>query len=534
MRREFFIVAVSTFIILTSLSLIHSMFFWVLLVLLPIYALGFQDYLQRKHAIRRNFPIIGRLRYLLEMIRPEINQYFIESNSDGAPFSREQRSVVYQRSKLELDTLPFGTKKDVYAIGYEWVNHSIMTENVDPASLRIKIGGSESRQPYSASLLNISAMSYGALSPNAILALNGGAKDGNFAHNTGEGGLSPYHLQHGGDLIWQIGTGYFSCRNSDGHFDAAMFSDKAQHPNVKMIELKVSQGAKPGHGGILPARKVTPEIAKIRNVPMGFDVVSPPRHSAFNTPVELLEFVARLRDLSGGKPVGVKLCVGKRREFFALCKAMLKTGILPDYISIDGGEGGTGAAPLEFSNYVGTPGVEALIFVHNALVGIGLREKIRIFSSGKVTTAFEMIKRIAIGADVIYSARGMLLSLGCIQALRCNANTCPTGIATQDRHLIAGLDIPDKRQRVKNFHHETLRTFSEMLGAMGLVSSGDLRPWHVLRRVESNITKHYAEIYDYLDNGALLKADLPPAYERAYKAAVAESFRHIEHVRAVS
>jgi glutamate synthase domain-containing protein 2 len=432
---------------------------------------------------------------------------------------------VYQRAKGELDTLPFGTQKQVYDTGYEWLNHSIVTNYVDPKSLRIQVGGPSCKKPYDASIFNISAMSYGALSKNAILALSGGAKDGDFAHNTGEGGVSPYHLDGGGDLIWQVGTGYFGARDANGKFSDKEFEKRATLENVKMIELKISQGAKPGHGGILPAAKITPEIAKIRNVPMGQDVNSPPSHSEFSTPIELLKFIERMRNASGGKPVGFKLCIGKRREFLSICKAMEKTGILPDFIAIDGGEGGTGAAPLEFSNYMGSPGVEGLIFAHNALSGFGVRENIKVLATGKVISGFGIIKRLALGADGVYAARSFMMALGCIQALRCNSNHCPTGVATQNPHLVSGLVVTDKRKRVTHFHHETIRSTAELLGAMGLSSANDLKPWHVTRRIGPNIAKHYGELYEYLQKGDLLKSPLPAEYARAMGTSTAESFR---------
>ncbi len=525
MRREFWIV----FLLTVALE---AIFFkewrpglWSLILVAPVGVIGIRDIFQTKHAIRRNFPVVGNFRYLFEMIRPEINQYFVESNSDGTPFSREERSVVYQRAKKQLDTLPFGTQRDVYDTGYEWVNHSILAEHVDPKGLRFTIGGPDCKYPYNSSILNISAMSFGALSKNAIRALNGGAKDGGFAHNTGEGGLSHYHLEMGGDIIWQIGTGYFSARDHDGRFSDAEFSKRATLPQVKMIELKISQGAKPGHGGILPAAKITEEISRIRGVPMDRDVLSPPSHSAFSTPVEMMNFIQRLREMSGGKPVGFKLCIGKRREFLSICKAMEKTGITPDYIDIDGGEGGTGAAPLEFSNHVGTPEIEGLIFAHNALVGFGLRDRVRVLTSGKVTTGFGLIKRLALGADGVYAARAFMLALGCIQALRCNSNHCPTGVATQDSKLVAGLVVTDKRRRVAAYHSETLRTVAEMLGAMGLKSQTELRPWHILRRVSPLEIRHYGEIFEYLNPGSLQRAPFPKSYERAMQTARADSFR---------
>ena len=498
--------------------------YWAFAAIGPVLAAGFQDFFQTGKAIRRNFPVIGRFRYWFETIRPEINQYFIESNSDGVPFSREQRSVVYQRAKGDVDTVPFGTQQDVYSVGYEWVPHSLAPTHIAEDEMRLKVGGPHCKKPYRASLLNISAMSYGALSKNAITALSGGAKLGGFAHNTGEGGLSPYHLEGGGDLIWQVGTGYFSCRNPDGTFNPERFKENATLDQVKMIEIKLSQGAKPSHGGILPAKKVTLEISKIRGVVMGKDVLSPPAHSAFSNPVELMEFVQKLRDLSGGKPVGFKLCLGKKSEFIAICKAMLKTGLTPDYIAVDGGEGGTGAAPLEFSNHVGFPGVDALVFVHNALVGFGLRDKLKIFNSGKVTSGFDILKRLALGADALYSARGMMMALGCIQALRCNTNQCPTGVATQDPELVAGLVVKDKRTRVANFHHETIASVRHMIEAMGLQHPSELRPFHVLKRVGPFETKHYGQIFEYLEGGELLRKKLPDTYREDCESAVASSF----------
>jgi glutamate synthase domain-containing protein 2 len=496
------------------------------LVVGPLFYLGMVDYFQKSQAIRRNFPLFGRLRYLLEMIRPEIYQYFVESNSDGAPFSREQRSVVYQRAKKEVDTLPFGTQQNVYAVGYEWVPHSLAPTKIKMDQMRVLIGGADCKKPYLASLLNVSAMSFGSLSKNAILALNGAAKNGGFAHNTGEGGLSPYHLEPGGDLIWQIGTGYFGCREPDGRFSPSRFQESASMPQVKMIELKLSQGAKPSHGGILPAKKLTPEIAEIRGVPLGCDVISPPGHSAFSTPIELLEFVQKLRELSGGKPVGFKLCIGKRREFIAICHAMMKTGIFPDFIAVDGGEGGTGAAPLEFSNHVGFPGVDGLCFVHNALTGFSIRHKIKVFNSGKVTTGFGLVKRLALGADAIYAARAMMLALGCIQALKCNTNHCPTGVATQDPNLVEGLVVSNKRVRVANYHHATLESAAQLMEAMGIDRPSDLRPWHILKRVGPAEVKNYNEIFNYLKDGELLNGNIPESFRMACVGAVAHSFKN--------
>ncbi len=460
--RRLFVMIVGAILALSVLAwFVVPQALWAWVVIAPLLAIGVYDYVQVERSIPRNFPLIGRMRYLLEFVRPEIYQYFVEADTEGVPFDRDQRSLVYQRAKKVRDTVPFGTKEDLYVAGYEWINHSMVPVHHKPEDMRITIGGAECKQPYSASLLNISAMSYGSLSRNAVLALSRGAKLGNFAHNTGEGGISPYHHEGGGDLIWQIGTGYFGCRFEDGTFSPTLFAEQAAAPNVKMIELKLSQGAKPGHGGILPAAKLTPEIAAMRRVPMGRDVLSPPGHSAFVSPIGLLEFIAKMRELSGGKPIGFKLCVGKRREFLAVCKAMHKTGITPDFITVDGGEGGTGAAPLEFSNHVGAPLFEGLIFVHNALVGYSLRSQIKVLASGKVTSGFGLVKRLALGADACYSARGMMLALGCIQALKCNSNHCPVGVATQDPYLMAGLDPTNKSNRVANFHRETIKSLSE-------------------------------------------------------------------------
>jgi len=497
---------------------------FLLIPIVPVIGLGIYDIIQVKQTIRRNFPVLGRGRYLLEKIRPEINQYFIESNSDGKPFSRGDRSVVYQRAKGELDTLPFGTQRDVYSTGYEWINHSLAPVHPDVSYRRISVGGPNCKQPYSASIFNVSAMSYGSLSKNAVLALNKGAKIGGFAHNTGEGGLSPYHLEPGGDLTWQIGTGYFGCRNSQGMFDLDKFTRRACLPNVKMIEIKLSQGAKPGHGGILPAAKVSKEISEIRDVPMGKEVISPPSHTAFHSPIGLLQFIEKLRTASGGKPIGFKLCIGKRREFLAIVRAMLETGILPDFITVDGGEGGTGAAPLEFSDSLGTPLNDGLSFVHNALVGAHLRESIRIIAAGKVNTGFHIASKIALGADMCNSARAMMFALGCIQALRCNSNACPTGVATQDPQLVKGLHVGDKAQRVANFHRETVKSFFEVLGATGLTSPRELRPWHIIRRVNATETKNYSEIYSYIEPGSLLGTHVPETFARAWQASRADRF----------
>ncbi len=523
-RKVFVISSVVAVSLIEIGSLYTPVAYWAYLIVGPLVLLGIRDMGQKKHAIKRNFPIIGNIRYLFEFIRPEINQYFVESNLDGRPFNRETRANIYQRAKRDLNTHPFGTQENVYDIGYEWINHSISPLTPLKEEPRILVGGNECTRPYLASIFNISAMSYGALSKNAVLALNKGAQLGGFAHNTGEGGLTPFHLENGGDIIWQIGTGYFGCRTQDGHFSALKFSEKAAIDNVKMIEIKLSQGAKPGHGGILPAAKVTPEIAQIRGVMVGQDVISPPAHTAFSTPKGLLEFVAKLRELSGGKPVGFKLCIGHRVEFLGICKAMLATGILPDFITVDGGEGGTGAAPLEFSDSVGTPLNDALVFVHNALVGCGLREKIRIIASGKITTGFNLITKIAMGADMCNSARGMMFALGCIQALQCHANTCPTGVATQNPALIKGLDVQDKSVRVANFHDATVESFLEILGATGLSNPTQLKPHFIYRRVSLTQVKTLNQIYDYIEPGALLSKPYPLIFESDWEQAHPDYF----------
>jgi glutamate synthase domain-containing protein 2 len=524
MRRLFTVIAATTLVLVFSSGYYWPAVLWSLVVLVPIIVLGVLDMTQCRQAVRRNFPVIGHGRYLLERIRPEINQYFVESNNDGRPFSRNDRSIVYQRAKGALDTLPFGTQRDVYATGYEWINHSLAPVRADESAQRIVVGGADCKQPYSASIFNISAMSYGSLSKNAILALNTGAKMGNFAHNTGEGGLSPYHLEPGGDIVWQIGTGYFSCRDKKGMFNIDEFERRVTLPNVRMVEIKLSQGAKPGHGGILPAKKLTQEIIEIRGVEPGKDVISPPAHTAFSTPRGLVEFVKRLREASGGKPVGFKLCVGKRHEFLGVVKAMLETGILPDFITVDGGEGGTGAAPMEFSDSVGTPLNDGLSFVHNALVGTGLRDRIRLIASGRVNTGFQMATKIALGADMCNAARAMMFALGCIQALRCNSNSCPTGVATQDPALVAGLHVGDKALRVARFHKETVKSFFEVLGAAGLSRPQDLKPWYVMRRINSWETRSYAEVYPGIEAGALLTPRVNGMLARAWEHASADHF----------
>jgi glutamate synthase domain-containing protein 2 len=524
LRRWFYGIGTALLLSVALVARFWPPVLWSLVVLLPVLALGLHDALQTRRAILRNFPLIGRFRYLLEEIRPEIQQYFIESNIDAFPIEREMRSVVYQRAKDELETLPFGTQRDVYRIGYEWAAHALAEAEPSEEAVRLLVGGPDCSRPYSSSRLNISAMSFGALSPTAVRALNQGAARGEFAHNTGEGGISPYHLE-GGDLIWQIGTGYFGCRTDDGTFDEGLFSENAAREPVRMIEIKLSQGAKPGHGGVLPAGKVSPEIARIRNVPVHQTVLSPPRHSAFRSPTGLMEFVARLRERSGGKPVGFKLCIGRRGDVFAMCKAMIETGITPDFVTVDGGEGGTGAAPLEFSNSIGMPGHDGWAFMQGALLGAGLRERIRIFASGKVLTGFHMIRAMALGADACNSARGMMLALGCIQALRCNNNTCPTGVATQNAGLYKGLVVRDKAERVARFHEATMDSFHELLDAIGVSGPAGITPDVVFRRVRDLKVQSFAELYDFPERGALVEGGTVPAvWREEWERASADRF----------
>jgi glutamate synthase domain-containing protein 2 len=488
-------------------------------------ALGIHDLVQTRHAVLRNYPLSAHIRFILEEIRPEIRQYFLESEKDGTPFSRDKRAIVYQRAKQALDKRPFGTQNDVYSSGYEWLHHSIAPKPVSKESFRIAVGGPDCRKPYSASIFNISAMSFGALSPNAIRALNIGARKGNFAHDTGEGGYSPYHRENGGDLIWEIGSGYFSCRNEDGTFCADKFAENARSEQVKMVEIKLSQGAKPGHGGVLPGVKVTPEIAATRGVPAGVDCISPSRHSAFSTPVEMMQFIARLRELCGGKPVGFKLCIGHPWEFLAVCKAMLETSIYPDFIVVDGKEGGTGAAPLEFSDHLGMPLREGLNFAHNALIGINARDRIRLGASGKIVSAFDIARVMALGADWCNSARGFMFALGCIQSQSCHTDRCPTGVSTQDRARQRALVVPDKSERVFNFHRATVEAVAELVAATGLDHPHEFGPAHFSRRVSPHEVKSFAELYPALRPGELLDGTDDKRFNAAWRMANAAEFR---------
>ena len=525
-RHSAFYIVIAATLIFLALGL-FSNGWWLLPACIfgALTVLGIVDLNQSRHAVRRNYPVIGNLRYFFELIRPEMRQYFFENDTDKAPFSRVDRSLVYQRAKQQIDKRPFGTQGDVYQTDYEWINHSMEPAHPENSDFRISVGGPDCTQPVSLSVFNISAMSFGALSANAVRALNKGAAMGNFAHDTGEGGVSTYHLEHGGALIWNIGSGYFGCRDEQGNFSEEIFAQRARLDNIKMIEIKLSQGAKPGHGGILPGAKVTPEIAAARGVPVGVDCNSPAHHSAFSTPIELMHFIVRLRELSGGKPVGFKLCIGHPWEWFAIAKAMLKTGITPDFIVVDGAEGGTGAAPIEFVDHVGTPLREGLRLVHNTLVGIGLREKIRLGASGKIITAFDMVRIFALGADWCNSARGFMFSVGCIQAQACHTDKCPTGVTTQDPERQKGLDVADKSVRARNYHANTLKALAELLGAAGLAHPGDLRPHHIARRIPNGEVRVLSALFPDLEKGELLTGKFRQTiFRTAWPMAQAESF----------
>jgi glutamate synthase domain-containing protein 2 len=518
---------------LTSLSLMvfvaSGQGGWLLLIFGALTAVGIYDLQQSHHAILRNYPIIGHLRFMLESIRPELRQYFLESETEAAPFSRAQRSLVYARAKGQSDKRPFGTQLDVSAAGYEWITHSMAPTHLHGHDFRVAIGGATCTQPYDISLFNVSAMSFGALSANAIMALNKGAYMGGFAHDTGEGSISRHHRVHGGDLIWEIGSGYFGCRDAQGKFSPERFVENALSPQVKMIEIKLSQGAKPGHGGVLLGPKVTAEIAEARGVQIGEDCVSPSSHSSFSTPLELLQFVQQLRTLSEGKPVGFKLCIGHPWEWFGIAKAMQESQILPDFIVVDGSEGGTGAAPLEFSDHIGTPLQEGLRLVHNTLVGLNLRDKIRIGASGKIISGFDIARTLAMGADWCNSARGFMFALGCIQAQTCQSGNCPTGVTTQDPKRQMALVVPDKAQRVRNFHRFTLESLQELLEAAGLQGPADLGLHHFTRRINAYETRSLANLFQSVPAGALAtsaaaNAALPEVFQTYWDQASAQRF----------
>ena len=521
------------FLLLVSLGLLALGEFWppaLLGITLTgaLLLLGLYDLLQRRHSILRTYPLLGHVRFLLEDTGPELRQYIVEHNKEGKPFNRDLRSLVYQRAKGVLDKKPFGTELDVYAEGYGWISHSMSPKEPcdNPGTeLRVSIGGPGCSRPYSASIFNISAMSFGSLSPSAIRALNEGARLGGFAHNTGEGGISRYHREPGGDLVWQIGTGYFGCRTERGEFDPDRFKEQATDDQVAMVELKISQGAKPGHGGILPAAKISKEISEARGVPMGRDCVSPSSHSTFSTPIGMLEFVARLRDLAGGKPVGFKLAIGDPVEFMAVCRAMLETDITPDFITVDGGEGGTGAAPIEFSDHMGMPAKEAGVFVHNTLVGVGVRDRLRMLASGKIVTGYEMAAAAALGADGINSARGFMFALGCIQAQRCHTNTCPVGVTTQNRWLQRAVVVPDKARRVFNFHHSTVRALAEVVAAAGFDHPSELGPRNLYQRVSPWEVRPLSALYPRVEPGQLIDGSAGGFLQECWDASSARAFR---------
>ncbi|MFI7005115.1 FMN-binding glutamate synthase family protein [Streptomyces sp. NPDC050145] len=488
----------------TALSLLVSPWWWCAAgPLLALAALGVADLAQTRHSVLRNYPLVGHLRFLMESLRPEMQQYFIERNYDGRPYDRDVRSIVYERAKDTEAEEPFGTEQDVYAPGHEFLVPSMRPVDVPEEAPTVRLGGPDCSRPYDMSLLNVSGMSFGALSSHAIRALNAGAARGGFAHDTGEGGLSDHHLAPGSDLVWEIGTGYFGCRTKDGGLDRAEFAEKAANPQVKCVSLKLSQGAKPGIGGVLPGGKVNAEIARVRDVPVGETVISPPYHREFSTPREMVLFLAELRELAGGKPVGFKLCVGSRVQFLAVCKAMLAEGVSPDFVTVDGSEGGTGAAPLEFADHLGTPLTEGLITVRNALVGAGLRDRIRIGASGKVATGADIVKRLVQGADFTNAARAMMFAVGCIQAQRCHTNTCPVGVTTQDPRRVRALDVADKAARVYHYQRATVRSAAQIMAAMGVRDPRDLDPDQLVRRVAPHELVSYARLYEWLEPGEL-------------------------------
>ena len=524
-RYGTFVVITLAAVITTSLALGGRHYWWIAIPLLILTAIGIWSLFQSRHSLMRNYPVIALVRWISEELRPFLHQYIVEDNLDGRPYSREHRSLIYQRAKDDVDVHPFGTELDVYGEEYEWLTHSIAARHVDPKTFRVEVGGPQCDKPYSASLLNISAMSFGALGAHAIEALNLGAKLGGFYHDTGEGSISPYHRKNGGDLVWELGSGYFGCRDKAGRFDPKRFAEQAVSDQVKMIEIKMSQGAKPGHGGLLPAEKITAEIAQTRGVPMGQDCLSPPGHSAFSTPIEMMEFIAQLREMSGGKPVGFKLCIGRPHELLAICKAMIETGILADFIVVDGAEGGTGAAPVEFSDHIGMPLREGLVFAQNALVATGLRDRVKLAASGKVSTAYYMAANMAVGADWCNAARAFMFSLGCVMSMRCHTGECPTGVTTHDPLRQHGLVVEDKSRRVRNFQRETLHALAEVVGAAGLEHPSQLTPGHIYRRINAVEAKPLDELYNFVEPGALLDGRKKlPILGKYWKRAQAGSF----------
>ncbi|GAB3555772.1 FMN-binding glutamate synthase family protein [Spelaeicoccus albus] len=525
MGRFLIITILAVVIVIVGWAAIIGSWAWlvVVVVLLAFLGVGIYDLLQKKHSVLRNYPIIGHMRYLLESVRPELQQYFIERNWDGRPFDRDIRSVVYQRAKGIHGEQAFGTERDVNATGYEYLVHSPVPLDEPKEVPRVNVGGPDCSRPYNMALMNVSAMSFGSLSANAIRALNAGAKMGGFAHDTGEGGLSPYHLENGGDLVWEIGSGYFSTRTKDGDFDPEQFKENAAHDQVKCVSLKLSQGAKPGIGGVLPAAKVNAEIARTRGIPEGQKCVSPPGHKVFHTPTELIEFIARMREMSGGKPAGFKLCVSSRRHVLAMCKAMIEVGTAPDFIIVDGSEGGTGAAPLEYEDHVGTPLTDGLMIVHNALVGAGLRDKVRVGASGKVAAGNDIVKRLIQGADYTNSARSMMMAVGCIQAQLCHTGKCPVGVATQDPRRARALVVPDKSVRVKQYQEATVQQAAKIMASMGTYDPGTLTPHQLRRNVSPTQNLSYAELYEWLEFGQLL-TDAPKSWRSDWESASCDTF----------
>lgn len=522
-RRLYFISSIASLLLIGILAFFWPPVLYFLIVVAPLIILGLFD-LRSTHNVLRIYPVIGHLRYMFEFIRPEIQQYFVATNVSGRPYNRELRTLVYQRAENAEDTHPFGTEHDILNPGYEFTRHAMLVKQVPDNAGRVTVGGPECKQPYNASRINVSAMSFGAISANAVLAINLGAKLGNFAQNTGEGSLSSHHLKEGGDIIWQIASGYFGCRTLDGDFDEHVFKEKANIPSVKMIEIKLSQGAKPSHGGVLPATKITPEIAEIRGVPMGKDCMSPASHKTFSTPEGLMQFVQKLRELSDGKPIGFKLCIGKPSDFMGICKAMIKTGIKPDFITVDGAEGGTGAAPLEYTNRFGLPINEGLAFVHNVLVGANLRDEIKIIASGKVATGFDMVMKKALGADMCNLARPFMFSIGCIQALKCNTNLCPTGVTSQDPKRYQAIVPKHKAEHVRHYHHNTMKSFLDMVGAMGYEHPDELHPGAIRYRIHEGNSVPFSDLFDYLEPGNLLSKDIHPRYKVYWENSAAEQF----------
>jgi glutamate synthase domain-containing protein 2 len=523
-RTVFYVLSLVSLVAIAWAASFHPVALYWLILVLPLVLLGLYDIHVSHHNVLSNYPVIGHLRYVMEFISPEIRQYFVESDKSGRPYTRQQRGLIKARSYGGEAVHPFGTEYDVDENGYKLALHSIAVKKVPESAARVSIGGPDCTRPYESSRLNISAMSFGALSSHAVMAMNRGARLGGFAQDTGEGGLTPYHLKYGADLIWEIGSGYFGCRTRDGRFDDEQFRKKACQDVVKMIEIKLSQGAKPSHGGVLPGSKVDAEIARIRGVPQGQDCVSPAAHPEFDSPRGLMEFVKRLRTLAEGRPVGFKLCVGQRSQFLGICKAMLETGILPDFITVDGAEGGTGAAPVEYSDRLGLTIDEALPFVHHALVGCGLRDKIRLIASGKITDGFDMMHKIAIGADVCNVARPMMFAVGCIQAQRCHTNTCPTGVATQDIRRARAIHIEKRGEDVMQYHRATIKSFLDITGSVGAAHPDELHPGLILRRQADRTAKTYAELFPAVSTGALLGDALPEHYAADWAAASAERF----------